>query len=85
MKKALLTLVLISNAAMAQVPIQVCEDKPLNMPRGVIMQPNGQYTNIPWNGPNSQIVRSCRIVMVPAQNASQVTPQEQQQLQQLVR
>lgn len=84
MNKLILTLVLLSSSAMAQVPVQVCEDKPMNMPRGVVFQ-NGQAVNIPWNGPNSQIVRVCRIVMVPTQNTAPNPPTvvEQQQLQRL--
>lgn len=79
MKKALLTLVLISNSALAQVPTQECQNVPL--PPRSFVQVNGQIVELPH--PSYRQV--CRIVMIPSQNTVPVPVAEQQQILNLPR
>lgn len=79
MNKLILTLVLLSSSAMAQVPTQECQNVPL--PPRSFVQVNGQIVELPH--PSYRQV--CRIVMIPSQNTVPVPVAEQQQIQNLPR
>lgn len=85
MKKALLTLVLLSGSAYAQVAT-VCENRVVNVPRLAAADPvTGRVIAIPWNGPNTQVIRTCYPVAMPTQTTAPIPEAEKKQLDALTR
>jgi hypothetical protein len=85
MTKALALILLFTSIAHAQVAT-VCENRVVNVPRmGAVDPATGRVISIPWNGPNTQVIRTCHAVAMPTQTTAPIPEAEKRQLEALTR
>lgn len=85
MNKIAILILLFTSVTHAQVAT-VCENRVVNVPRLAFADPNtGRVISVPYNGPNTQVIRTCHPVAMPTQNTVQIPEAEKRQLEALTK